>query len=52
MKDNHIQSWVNGIMVGDVYDSLTDSGFIALQLHGIGQNKIKQIKKYVGETLA
>ena len=45
VKDNHIQSWVNGIMVGDVYDSITDNGFIALQLHGIGQNKNKSNKK-------
>ena len=45
VKDNRIQSWVNGIMVGDVYDSLTDNGFIALQLHSIGKNKNKANKK-------
>ena len=32
-------------MVGDVYDSLTDNGFIALQLHSIGKNKNKANKK-------
>tara|TARA_B100001175_G_scaffold316368_1_gene330110 strand:+ start:1134 stop:1829 length:696 start_codon:yes stop_codon:yes gene_type:complete len=43
--DNHIQSWVNGILVGDVYDDLTNNGYIALQLHGIGNKKIKANKK-------
>jgi len=45
VKDNHIKSWVNGIIVGDVYDDLTDNGYIALQLHGIGQIKFKSNKK-------
>jgi hypothetical protein len=45
VKDNRIQSWVNGVMVGDVYDDLTDNGYIALQLHGIGNNKLKANKK-------
>ncbi|MDA0200828.1 MAG: DUF1080 domain-containing protein [Bacteroidetes bacterium] len=45
VKDNHIQSWVNGVMVGDVYDDLTADGYIALQLHGIGKNKNKVNKK-------
>ena len=45
VKDNHIQSWVNGVMVGDVYDDLTGNGYIALQLHGIGKKKFKSNKK-------
>ena len=45
VKDNHIQSWVNGVMVGDVYDDLTSNGYIALQLHGIGKKKFKSNKK-------
>jgi hypothetical protein len=45
VKDNHIQSWVNGVMVGDVYDDLTSNGYIALQLHGIGKNSLKANKK-------
>jgi len=45
VKENRIQSWVNGVMVGDVYDDLTDNGYIALQLHGIGNNKLKANKK-------
>lgn len=45
VMDNHIQSWVNGVLVGDVYDDLTDNGYIALQLHGIGEKKFKNNKK-------
>ncbi|MEK9603319.1 MAG: DUF1080 domain-containing protein [Flavobacteriaceae bacterium] len=45
VKDNHIRSWVNGILIGDVYDDLTDNGYIALQLHGIGKRKEKANKK-------
>ena len=45
VKNNHIQSWVNGVMVGDVYDDLTENGYIALQLHGIGKKKMKANKK-------
>ena len=40
VKDHHIQSWVNGVMVGDVYDDLTDNGYIALQLHGIDRKSV------------
>ena len=32
-------------MIGDVYDNLTSNGYIALQLHGIGQSKVKKNKK-------
>lgn len=52
VKDNHIQSWVNGVMVGDVYDDLTDNGYIALQLHGIGKNKLKANKKIRWKNLS
>ena len=45
VKGNHIQSWINGIMIGDVYDNLTSNGYIALQLHGIGQSKARENKK-------
>ncbi len=45
VKNKHIQSWVNGVMVGDVYDDLTENGYIALQLHGIGKKKMKANKK-------
>ena len=52
VKDHHIQSWVNGVMVGDVYDDLTDNGYIALQLHGIGNNKLKANKKIRWKNLS
>lgn len=52
VKDNHIQSWVNGVMVGNVYDDLTDNGYIALQLHGIGKNKLKANKKIRWKNLS
>ena len=45
VKDNHIQSWVNGVMIGDVYDDLTEMGYIALQLHGVGKNDYKNNKE-------
>ena len=45
IKDDHIQSWINGVMIGDVYDDLTDNGYIALQLHGIGRKALKVNKK-------
>jgi hypothetical protein len=52
VKDHYIQSWVNGVMVGDVYDDLTDNGYIALQLHGIGKNKLKANKKIRWKNLS
>jgi len=45
VEDNHIQSWINGVMIGDVYDDLTDNGYIGLQLHGIGTNDHKNNKE-------
>lgn len=45
VEGNHIQSWINGVMIGDVYDDLTDNGYIALQLHGIGTNDHKNNKE-------
>ena len=52
VKDNHIKSWVNGILIGDVFDDLTVNGYIALQLHGIGKNKIKANKKIRWKNLS
>ncbi len=34
-----IKTWVNGIQCADLADNMTPSGFIALQVHGIGNNK-------------
>ncbi|MFO7694422.1 MAG: DUF1080 domain-containing protein [Vicinamibacterales bacterium] len=36
-----IRSWVNGVAVANVVDDLTPSGFIALQVHGIGNDATK-----------
>ena len=52
VKDNRIQSWVNGVIIGDVYDDLTDDGYIALQLHSIGKNKIRANKKIRWKNLS
>ena len=52
VKNNHIQSWVNGVIIGDVYDDLTDDGYIALQLHSIGKNKIRANKKIRWKNLS
>ncbi|MCI0496553.1 DUF1080 domain-containing protein [candidate division KSB1 bacterium] len=43
---NHIRVWLNGIPTADLIDDLTSTGFIALQVHGIGNDKEK-----VGKTV-
>ena len=35
-QKNHIQTWLNGVLAADLYDSQTASGFIALQVHNVG----------------
>ncbi len=52
VKDNHIKSWVNGVIIGDVYDDLTFNGYIALQLHSIGIDKIRANKKIRWKNLS
>jgi hypothetical protein len=44
-EGDHIQTWVNGVPVADLHDSLTHSGFIALQVHGIGRDKSLEGKR-------
>ncbi len=34
-----IRTWVNGVPAADLKDNMTASGFIALQVHGIGNKK-------------
>ncbi|MDA7503548.1 DUF1080 domain-containing protein [bacterium] len=34
-----IKTWINGVAAADLKDDMTDSGFIALQVHGVGNNK-------------
>lgn len=41
---NNIRVWVNGIATADLIDDLTPKGFIALQVHSIGDSKEKEGK--------
>ena len=50
VKDNHIQSWVNGVIIGDVYDDLTVNGYIASTSHR--KNKIRANKKIRWKNLS
>lgn len=36
---DHIRTWVNGVPAADLIDGMTPSGFIALQVHGIGKRE-------------
>jgi hypothetical protein len=45
-KGDHMQTWLNGVAIADVHDTLTPTGYIALQLHGIG-NDTKKIGQKV-----
>lgn len=35
-QGDHIQTWINGVKVTDLHDSMTASGFIGLQVHSVG----------------
>jgi len=35
-KGDRIQTWINGVQVTDLHDPMTKSGFIGLQVHGVG----------------
>jgi len=35
-EGSHIQVWVNGVQVTDLTDDMTKTGFIGLQVHGVG----------------
>jgi hypothetical protein len=39
---NSIRVWVNGIAASDIVDDMTLKGFIALQVHAIGDDKSKE----------
>lgn len=39
---NNIRVWLNGVQTADLIDDMTPSGFIALQVHGIGKNKERE----------
>ena len=38
-QGDHIQTWINGVPAADLHDDMTASGFIALQVHGIGNRE-------------
>jgi hypothetical protein len=42
---NHIRTWINGVMCSNLVDNETASGFIALQVHGVGDDPEKIGKK-------
>ncbi|MBN2211398.1 MAG: DUF1080 domain-containing protein [Sedimentisphaerales bacterium] len=37
-----IKTWVNDVPAAHLYDTMTHTGFIALQVHGIGNNKERE----------
>ncbi len=39
---HNLRIWVNGIMTSNLVDDMTPKGFIALQVHGIGNNKDRE----------
>lgn len=41
-RGDSIRTWVNGVAAADLTDSLTASGVIALQVHGVGNDKEKE----------
>jgi hypothetical protein len=38
-KGDHLQSWLNGVPAADLHDTMTTTGFIGLQVHGVGDRK-------------
>jgi len=38
-RGDRIKTWVNGVPAADLTDSMTRSGFIALQVHGVGSRQ-------------
>ena len=47
----HFETWLNGVPVANMHDELTGSGYIALQLHGIGKNLEKSGKKVIWRNI-
>ena len=44
-RGDRIKTWLNGVPAADLVDSMTQTGFIGLQVHGIGKNKEKTGKQ-------
>lgn len=43
--DHHIMTWVNGVPASNLVEEDIETGFIALQVHSIGNNKALEGKK-------
>lgn len=43
-EGDHLRTWINGIPVTDHHDPYTRSGYIGLQVHGIGNDSLKNGK--------
>ena len=44
-RGDSIKTWINGVPAADLKDSMTHSGFIALQVHNIGKgDKVLQVR--------
>jgi len=37
-RGSHLRTWLNGVLAADLIDTMTKSGFIALQVHSIGKD--------------
>jgi len=46
-----IKTWINGVEAADLEDNATPSGFIALQVHGIGNDKAKEGKEILWKNI-
>ncbi|MFW5754148.1 MAG: 3-keto-disaccharide hydrolase, partial [Marinilabiliaceae bacterium] len=49
--DNHIMTWVNGVPTANLVEKKTETGFVALQVHGIGNNKDMEGKEIKWKNL-
>ncbi|MDT8400327.1 MAG: DUF1080 domain-containing protein [Bacteroidales bacterium] len=48
---NSIRTWCNGLPCADLYDDMTASGFIGLQVHDIGTDSTKAGKKVIWKNI-
>ena len=48
---NNIKTWVNGVPVTNLYDDLTSTGFIALQVHTIGKDSSRIGKQVMWKNI-
>jgi len=50
-RGDHLRTWLNGVLAADLLDSMTASGFIGLQVHGIGKNEDREGKTVQWRTI-